>query len=118
MKDDLGKVALQRGPVMYCAEFKDNNGKTSNLILPAGAAFAIAYQPSLLNGVMTLTATVPTVEVDASATAIRTVPQTLTAIPFYAWANRSKGEMTVWFPERITDVDLLSEPLTGTTLAK
>lgn len=119
VKDDLGKVALQRGPVMYCAEWKDNNGKTSNLIVPAGAAFTTAYQPSLLNGVMTLTATVPAVEVDASATAIRTVPQTLTAIPYYAWANRGKGEMTVWFPERITDVDLLSQPpATEVTLAK
>jgi DUF1680 family protein len=110
VKDDLGKVALQRGPVIYCAEWQDNNGKTSNLIVPAGAAFSTAFQPALLNGVMTLTATVPAVEVDASATAIRTVPQTLTAIPYYAWANRGKGEMTVWFPERITDVDLLSQP--------
>ncbi|GAB3856939.1 glycoside hydrolase family 127 protein [Hymenobacter terrigena] len=119
VKDDLGKVALQRGPVVYCAEWKDNNGKTSNLIVPAGAAFSTAFQPGLLNGVMTLTATVPAVEVDASATAIRTVPQTLTAIPYYAWANRGKGEMTVWFPERITDVDLLSQPsATEVTLGK
>jgi uncharacterized protein len=118
VNDDLGKVALQRGPVMYCAEWTDNHGKTSNLIVPASTAFSAAFQPGLLNGVMTLTATVPAVEVDASATSIRTVPQTLTAIPYYAWANRGKGEMTVWFPERITDVDLLSQPLTGTTLAK
>ena len=119
VKDDLGKVALQRGPVMYCAEWADNNGKTSNFIVPVGTNFQTAFQPALLNGVMTLTATVPTVEVAASATAIRTVPQTLTAIPYYAWANRGKGEMTVWFPERITDVDLLSQPpATEVTLAK
>ncbi|GAB2864105.1 glycoside hydrolase family 127 protein [Hymenobacter ruber] len=108
VKDDLGKVALQRGPVIYCAEWKDNNGKTSNLIVPAGAAFSTAFQPALLNGVMTLTATVPAVEVEA--TSVRTVPQAFMAIPYYAWANRGKGEMTVWFPERVTAVDLLSQP--------
>ena len=119
VKDDLGKVALQRGPVIYCAEWNDNNGKTSNIIVPAATAFAATYQPALLHGVMTLTATVPVVEVDATATAVRTVPQVLTAIPYYAWANRGKGEMTVWFPEKITAVDLLSQPpATGVTLAK
>ena len=110
VKDDLGKVALQRGPVIYCAEWTDNNGKTSNIILPAATAFTATYQPGLLRGVMTLTAPVPVVEVDASATAVRTVPRTLTAIPYHAWANRGKGEMTVWFPEKITDVDLFSQP--------
>ncbi|MBH8567717.1 glycoside hydrolase family 127 protein [Microvirga sp. STS02] len=108
VKDNLGKVALQRGPVIYCAEWKDNNGKTSNLIVPAGVAFSTAFQPGLLNGVMTLTATVPAVEVEA--TSVRTVPQAFSAIPYYAWANRGKGEMTVWFPERVTAVDLLSQP--------
>lgn len=110
VKDDLGKVALQRGPVVYCAEWQDNNGKASNIIVPAGAAFTASYQPGLLNGVTTLTATVPVVQLDASGTSVSTAPRTLTAIPYYAWANRGKGEMTVWFPEKITTVDLLSQP--------
>ena len=45
VKDDLGKVALQRGPVMYCAEWQDNNGKASNIVVPTGTAFAATYQP-------------------------------------------------------------------------
>lgn len=110
VKDDLGKVALQRGPVIYCAEWQDNNGKVSNIIVPAGVAFTASYQPSLLNGVTTLTATVPVVQLDASGTSVSTAPRLLTAIPYYAWANRGKGEMTVWFPEKITTVDLLSQP--------
>jgi len=68
-----------------------------------------AYCPGLLNGVPTLTSTVPAVQVDA-ASIIQTVPQTLTAIPYYAWANRSKGEMTVWFPAKVVDVDLVTRP--------
>jgi DUF1680 family protein len=110
VKDDLGKVALQRGPVMYCAEWQDNNGKASNIIVPANAAFTASYQPGLLNGVTTLTATVPVVQLDASGTSVSTAPRTLTAIPYYAWANRGKGEMTVWFPEKLTHLDLLSQP--------
>ena len=39
LKDDIGKVALQRGPLMYCAEWPDNNGKTSNIIIPANTSF-------------------------------------------------------------------------------
>ncbi|MGI4820369.1 MAG: glycoside hydrolase family 127 protein [Janthinobacterium lividum] len=117
VKDDLGKVALQRGPVMYCAEWQDNNGKTSNIIVPADATFKSNYQPGLLNGVATLTATVPVVQVDASATSVSTTPRTLVAIPYYAWANRGKGEMTVWFPEKLTDLDLLSQPATADATA-
>jgi DUF1680 family protein len=37
LKEDAGKVALQRGPLMYCTEWTDNNGKASNIILPATA---------------------------------------------------------------------------------
>jgi DUF1680 family protein len=117
VKDDLGKVALQRGPVMYCAEWQDNNGKTSNIIVPATATFKSSYQSGLLHGVATLVATVPVVQVDASATSVSTTPRTLIAIPYYAWANRGKGEMTVWFPEKLTDLDLLSQPATADATA-
>jgi DUF1680 family protein len=85
--------------------------------VPAAATFTAAYRPDLLNGVTTLTATVPTVKIDETAGTIQTVPQTLTAIPYYAWANRGKGEMTVWFPAKIVDVDLVTRP-TGQGEAK
>ncbi|NML66577.1 glycoside hydrolase family 127 protein [Hymenobacter sp. RP-2-7] len=118
VKDDLGKVALQRGPVVYCAEWVDNNGKTSNLLVPATATFTASYQPALLNGVETLTATVPVVSLGADGTSVSTAPRTLVAIPYYAWANRGRGEMTVWFPEKLTDLDLLSQPTTAATTAQ
>ncbi|MCI1186629.1 glycoside hydrolase family 127 protein [Hymenobacter sp. DH14] len=110
VQDDLGKVALQRGPLMYCAEWTDNQGRASNLLVPASATFISAFRPDLLNGVTTLTATVPAVRVDEAAGTIQTVPQTLTAIPYYAWANRGKGEMTVWFPAKVVDVDVVTRP--------
>ncbi|TGE29162.1 glycoside hydrolase family 127 protein [Hymenobacter metallicola] len=118
VQDDLGKVALQRGPVVYCAEWKDNQGKASNLIVPAATTFTTSFQPQVLNGIMQLQATVPAVQVDAATTSISTTRQTLTAIPYYAWANRGKGEMTVWFPQQLTDVDLISRKAPEVTVGK
>ncbi len=107
--DDNGKVALQRGPIMYCAEWKDNDGKACNIIVPKGAVFTTEYVPSLLNGVMVLKVDVKAVNVNETAQTVSTENKTMTAIPYYSWANRGKGEMTVWFPEQVTDVELISK---------
>ena len=107
--DDNGKVALQRGPIMYCAEWKDNDGKASNIIVPKGTVFSNEYEPSMLNGIMVLKANVKAVNVDEAAQTITTQNKTMTAIPYYSWANRGKGEMTVWFPEQVKDIELLTK---------
>jgi DUF1680 family protein len=96
LEDDLGKVALQRGPVIYCAEWKDNNGETSNLIIPEKFIAEPAFEKELLGGLVVLKG-------EALKTAhenenIRTESVPFMAIPYYAWANRGKGEMTVWLP--------------------
>ncbi|WP_223827835.1 glycoside hydrolase family 127 protein [Hymenobacter armeniacus] len=116
--DNVGKVALQRGPVVYCAEWTDNEGKASNIIVPVGTAFTAVEKPEVLNGITQLTASVPVVKVDPATNTISTVRQTLTAIPYYAWANRGKGEMTVWFPQQVTDVDLVTRRAVEATHAK
>ena len=108
LKEDMGKIALQRGPLMYCAEWPDNNGKTSNIIIPANATFTTEFKPNLLNGVTVLKTEVPAVIINSSEN-ISTVKQSFTAIPYYSWANRGKGEMMVWFPTAIKDVDLLAK---------
>ncbi|WP_216848873.1 glycoside hydrolase family 127 protein [Pedobacter sp. L105] len=80
IKDDQGKVALQRGPLMYCAEWTDNRAKINSLTVPLTTSFKPLFDSDLLNGVIKLKG------------------GGFTAIPYYAWANRGKGEMTVWFP--------------------
>ncbi len=106
--NDIGKIALQRGPVMYCAEWADNNGKTSNIIVPANTSFNTEFKQDILNGVMVLQAAVPVVSISGNDN-ITTQKQTLTAIPYYSWANRGKGEMTVWFPTQVKDIELLTK---------
>ncbi|NVM63251.1 hypothetical protein FHW88_001527 [Mucilaginibacter sp. SG538B] len=92
--DDKGKTALQRGPIIYCAEWKDNGGTVSNLAIPANATFKSVAEPNLLNGITVLKGEILSKTKGEAAKKVE-----LTAIPYYSWANRGKGEMTVWFPE-------------------
>ncbi|HEX9511502.1 MAG TPA: glycoside hydrolase family 127 protein [Puia sp.] len=94
LTDDTGKVAVQRGPLMYCAEWKDNGGKVSNLLLPVNSQWLPKRRPDLLEGLTVLTG--QAARRTDSTTLSQTIPVTL--IPYYAWANRGKGEMTVWLP--------------------
>jgi DUF1680 family protein len=107
LKDDIGKVALQRGPLMYCAEWPDNNGSVSTILLPAANSFTTVFEPSLLNGVMLIKSAVNKISVAGNK--VVTISEPFTAIPYYAWANRGKGEMMVWFPERVTSVEIISQ---------
>jgi DUF1680 family protein len=109
LRDDNGKVALQRGPIMYCAEWKDNDGKATNLIVPKDAVFTATYEPSMLNGVTVLKAQVKSVNIDEGTQNISTETKTMTAIPYCSWANRGKGEMTVWFPETVKYIEILTK---------
>jgi DUF1680 family protein len=106
--NDVGKIALQRGPIMYCAESVDNSGLTSNLVVPGTSTFKAEYKPELLNGVMVLTRDGVAINVDSENNSVSSKPQAVTAIPYYAWAHRGKGEMIIWFPQKITAIEILS----------
>jgi DUF1680 family protein len=106
--DDLGKVALQRGPLIYCAEWADNNGMATDFILPDNVQFFTEFRKDLLNGVTIMKSEAIAVVIDDTGLKVTTVPRPFTAIPYYAWAHRGKGEMMVWFPKKVTNVDLIS----------
>lgn len=107
VKADAGKVALLRGPLVYCAEFPDNNNRTSNLIIPDDAVFTTEFKKDMLNGLTIIKSKAVAVNVDASGTKITSQEQPFIAIPFYARCNRGQGEMRVWFPRKVINVDLL-----------
>ncbi|MBW8688066.1 glycoside hydrolase family 127 protein [Chitinophaga rhizophila] len=106
VKDDIGKVAIQRGPLIYCAEWKDNDGRTSNLLLPA--VLQPELRKDLFNGVVVLKGQGKSINVDQQQQQVSTTSKQVTLIPYYAWANRGEGEMNVWFPAKLKDVELLS----------
>jgi DUF1680 family protein len=96
IKSDDNKIALQRGPIMYTAEWVDNNGRVSNLSVPENAVFTPQFEGNLLNGVTVLKG--QALRRDSSTN--NTSKVVLTAIPYYSWANRGKGEMQVWLPQQ------------------
>jgi uncharacterized protein len=112
LKEDNGKVAVERGPLVYCAEWIDNRGKASNILMPTNASFT-SELTSELNGVEVLKTTVPVVAINSEGNSITTTTRPVTLIPYYAWANRGAGEMMIWFPSTIKEVDLLATDGTG-----
>lgn len=94
---DQGRVAVQRGPVVFCAEGVDNGGKVRNLLLPDAAALTATRRPGLLGGVVTLTGTAQSLTAAADGSIVK-APKTVTMIPYYAWCNRGRNEMEVWLP--------------------
>ena len=98
VKDDAGLVALERGPLVYCAEWPDNGGHALNLVVPDNTQFRSEFRPALLNGVEVITGKIPAVERRKDGKGSVTESHELVAIPYYAWANRGMGEMAVWLP--------------------
>jgi len=95
---DKDRVALQRGPFVYAAEWADNpGGKVRNLMLPANAELRAEWRPDLLNGVTVIKSRAVALSYDAKG-AVQKKEQEFTAIPYYAWANRGRGQMIVWLP--------------------
>lgn len=81
-----GRVALERGPLVYCLEGVDHGGGVLDVEIPDGAALAAGHRPDLLGGVSVL-----------EGVALRDGQEIpMTAIPYYAWAHRGPGEMVVW----------------------
>jgi hypothetical protein len=86
--ENVGKIALERGPIVYCFEGVDNGGQALDLVLPDDAALRAEYREDLLNGVTTLGAQLPVSK------------RELVAIPYYAWLHRGVSEMAVWLPRK------------------
>ncbi len=100
VKDDVGKVALERGPILFCAEGLDNGGRVLNLAIPDGAKFSAEFRPDLLKGMVVLKGKALAAMKSADGKTISTKEQDFLAIPYYAWANRGASEMEVWFPRK------------------
>ena len=97
VKDNIGRVALQAGPIIYCAEGHEHaRGEANNLLLEEGP-LQFEYQKDLLGGVMTIKGKASQLCENKSGT-IEKQDVELTAIPYYGWANRGASEMLVWLP--------------------
>ena len=103
VKDCAGKVALARGPIVYCFEETDQTAPVFSLVLPADAKMrdckVLPGLPRDLVGLRGMGKARREIGSSNGAEAPTTVPCELTAIPYFAWSNREKGDMTVWLEE-------------------
>lgn len=103
VESDAGRVAVERGPLVYCAEAMDNDRPLHQYSIPSNPAIDAEYREELLEGVTVI-------ETDAEVPALdewegslylpddETGPEStrLTMVPYYSWDNREPGEMQVW----------------------
>jgi DUF1680 family protein len=107
VKADVGRVALQRGPVVYCLEGVDNGGQVRNFVLPKMAELKAHFEKDLLGGVEVVAG--EAVAVTRPQEERLTRPVSFTAVPYYAWDNRAPGPMVVWLPEDAARAEISGE---------
>ena len=101
IKDDAGKVAVQRGPVIYCAEWPDNNtGNVLDLVIDKDSPFTTEFVPAFLNGTQIIKATGYQTKKRLGGEIEKLPRETVTLIPYALWNNRGPGQMMVWLPVR------------------
>lgn len=94
VEDDRGKLAIERGPIVFCLEGKDQpDGHVFNKFIPDGTPMTASYDADLLNGVVVLTGTAKEVEKDGTVKDVA-----FKAIPYSTWNNRGADQMAVWIP--------------------
>lgn len=98
VKANVGRVALQRGPVVYCLEGVDNGGQVRNLVLPREAQLTASFEKNLLGGVAVVRGEGLSVSLNENFQRV-TQPVKFQAVPYFAWDNRAPGQMVVWLPE-------------------
>jgi hypothetical protein len=88
VKEDVGKIALERGPLVYCLEGVDNDGHILDRRIPDDLNFSPQFRTDFLGGISVL---VSEEKKDA---------EKMVAVPYYAWSHRGIGEMAVWLPRK------------------
>jgi DUF1680 family protein len=101
---DRDKVALQRGPLVYCVEGADNNGEVWNIVLPMEVVVNERPHQVLTEKVVALQAEVLSAKASSDGKSITMEKRPVTAIPYYVWANRGGNSMQVWLPTKVTGV--------------
>ena len=96
IKTNIGKIAIERGPIVYCAEWPDNDFDITSMILYPNPALS-EKRESKLHGIVQLNMDAQTVDRDDTGELV-VKKVNLSLIPYYAWAHRGEGYMKVWLP--------------------
>jgi len=114
VKEDMDKIAFQRGPVIYCAEWPENNtGNVLNLVIKKDAPFTTEFEPSLLEGTQVIETSGVQTKKTLNGKVVMLGTEPVKLIPYALWNNRGAGQMMVWFPTSTKS----SHPLPAPTIA-
>ena len=97
---DRGLVAVERGPLVYCAEWPDNDFDLTNMLVNRTPAFETVERPDLLYGLTEIRTDAQVLGYDPIGR-LTVSDVKLTLIPYYAWAHRGTGNMKVWLPQEV-----------------
>ena len=106
---DRNRVAIERGPMVFCAEWPDNKGKTHGLILPDDTTLTTEFRKNMLGGIQVIQGKALAAKLDEENKIQGTADHNLLLIPYYAWAHRGKGEMDVWLARNIEAIKALPQ---------
>lgn len=98
---DRGRIAVERGPFVYCAEWADNDFKIHSLLIPDKPEFSVENKSGMLNGIDMIKTKGQSLFYDNDGL-LQTKPVDVSLIPYYAWAHRGDGEMAVWLAQDVS----------------
>lgn len=107
VRQNVGKAAIVRGPLVYCLEEIDNGDNLGAIVISGNAELNLEYLPDLFDGVMTITANARRIREDIwedrlyqQCSEDETISCGIRAIPYCLWNNRGTGEMLIWIHRR------------------
>jgi DUF1680 family protein len=106
VRENTGRVALERGPLLYCIEAADHEAPIESMALPDDASLVVEHREKLLGGVSVIRGEARVRMHDDAGSHPKAQRAALTAIPYFAWNHRAPGAMAVWLPRDIKDVRL------------
>lgn len=104
VSQNINKLAVQRGPIIYAAEEVDNDGPLWNFQIETKASPVCKYEDQLLSGVETISVKAIKLKIDSVDSPLyreldcdtKKMETLLKLVPYYSWANRAEGQMMVW----------------------
>jgi len=106
---DRGLVALERGPILFCLEDKDNAFNVNNFILPDNASLKLSFNKDILTGTYTIQGEGISVNPSTDKLSMLNEKSAFTAIPYNVWDNRGGAAMRVWLPRTVNGFKLSEE---------
>lgn len=99
-----GRIAVERGPLVYCAEWADNDYDLFRFVFDADSSMTVTDSPGLLGGIKMITARGTLLDQTPDGR-INTANRTVKLIPYYAWCHRGPGKMIVWMADGLGVMD-------------